>query len=131
MMEIQLRSELGNERIAMAAVALVAEEMGVEQAQIENVKTALAEAVTNAIEHGNQFRVELPVLIQVGVKQGALLLNVIDKGCAPIPPASIERQERADHRGLGMFLIRSLMDEVETIALPGRNELRMVAYVGN
>lgn len=130
-MEIHLRSELGNERIAMAAVASVAEELGIEQAQIENVKTALAEAVTNAIEHGNQLKVELPVLIKVGVKKGALLLKVIDKGCQPIPPASVERQERADHRGLGMFLIRSLMDEVETIAAPGRNELRMVTYWGN
>ncbi|MFN8453849.1 MAG: ATP-binding protein [Anaerolineae bacterium] len=129
-MEIHLRSELGNERIAMVAVALIAEEMGGNSAQIENVKTALAEAVTNAIEHGNQFKVELPVLIKVGARQGALTLNVIDNGCQPIPPASVERQERPDHRGLGMFLIRSLMDEVETVALPGRNELRMVAYVG-
>lgn len=130
-MEIHLRSELGNERVAMAAVAQIAEEIGIDPAQVENVKTALAEAVTNAIEHGNQFKVELPVLIKVGVKKGALLLRVIDKGCQPIPAASVERQERADHRGLGMFLIRSLMDEVETIAAPGWNEIRMVAYVGS
>lgn len=128
-MEIYLQSELGNERIAMVAVAIVAENIGIDQEQIENVKTALAEAVTNAIEHGNQFRVELPVLIKVGVRKGALVLNVIDNGCEPIPEASLERQERTDHRGLGMFLIKSLMDEVETVAAPGRNELRMVTYL--
>ena len=48
----------------------------------------------------------------------------------PIPQIPAVRQEQEDHRGWGLFLIKNLMDEVEVIAVPGRNEIRMVAYLG-
>lgn len=69
------------------------------------------------------------MLIKLDVRDGALVLNVIDQGCQPIPEASVEQGERLDHRGLGMYLIRTLMDEVETMATPGRNEIKMVSYL--
>ena len=129
MMKICLPSELGYEKFAMLAVAAIAKQMGFSQQRIDGLKTAMAEAVTNAIEHGNQLNVEVRVWIGVTLKENALILNVVDQGCRPIPQIPPVRQEREDHRGWGLFLIKNLMDEVEVMAAPGRNEIRMVAYL--
>lgn len=130
-MKICLPSELGYEKFAMLAVASVARQLGFSAARIDCLKTAIAEAVTNAIEHGNQLNAELSVLIGLAVQENALVLNVVDQGHRPIPQIPAVRQEREDHRGWGLFLIKNLVDEVEVTAAPGRNEIRMVAYLGD
>lgn len=130
MMKICLPSELGYEKFAMLAVASIASQIGFSARQIDCLKTAIAEAVTNAIEHGNQLNAELSVLIGFAVQERALVLNVIDQGYRPIPQIPAVRQEREDHRGWGLYLIKNMVDEVEVIAEPGRNEIRMVAYLG-
>jgi serine/threonine-protein kinase RsbW len=127
-MKICLPSELGYEKFAMVAVATLAQQIGFSQERIDGLKTAVAEAVTNAIEHGNQLNVEFKVWIGLTIQENALVLNVIDEGYRPIPQIPLVRQEREDHRGWGLFLIKNLMDEVEVIAGPGRNEIRMIAY---
>jgi serine/threonine-protein kinase RsbW len=52
--EIFLPSTLGYEKVARNAAEAVAEEMGFSPDRIEALKTTVAEACMNAIEHGNQ-----------------------------------------------------------------------------
>src|SRR5579872_7315983 len=52
--EIFLPSTLGYEKVARSAAEAVAQEMGFSDDRIEDLKTAVAEACMNAIEHGNQ-----------------------------------------------------------------------------
>lgn len=128
--EIYIPSELGYEKIPMAAAATVAQRMGFSQDRIEDLKTAVSEAVTNAIEHGNQSNVEIKVLVELTIQDNALTLNVVDQGRRPIPAISEERPDRPGHEGgWGMFLIKQLMDEVAVVARPGRNEMRMVIHL--
>jgi serine/threonine-protein kinase RsbW len=129
MMKICLPSELGYEKFAMVTVAIIAKQIGFSVERIDGLKTAITEAVTNAIEHGNLLNVEMKVLIALSLQESALELKVIDQGCQPIPAIPLVRQEREDHRGWGLFLIKNLVDEVEVTAAPGRNEIRMVAYL--
>jgi serine/threonine-protein kinase RsbW len=128
--EIYIPSELGYEKIPMAAAATVAQRMGFSPDRIEDLKTAVSEAVTNAIEHGNQSNVEIKVLVELTIQDNALTLNVVDQGRQPIPAISEERPDRPGHEGgWGMFLIKQLMDEVAVVARPGRNEMRMVIHL--
>lgn len=128
--EIYIPSELGYEKIPMAAAATVAYRMGFSQDRIDDLKTAVSEAVTNAIEHGNQSNVEIKVLVELTIQDNALTLNVVDQGRQPIPAISEERPDRPGHEGgWGMFLIKQLMDEVAVFAKPGRNEMRMVIHL--
>ena len=127
--EIKLRSELGFEKIPMAAVAITAQKIGFDQERIDNLKMAVGEAVTNAIEHGNQFESELDVHIILTQKEKSLTIKVIDHAKRPIPPLSVEREERSDNRGWGMPLIKKFMDEVKTVARSRRNEIEMIAYL--
>lgn len=128
--EIYIPSELGYEKIPMAAAATVAYRMGFSQDRIDDLKTAVSEAVTNAIEHGNQSNVEIKVLVELTIQDNALTLNVVDQGHQPIPALTEERPDRPGHEGgWGMFLIKQLMDEVAVFAKPGRNEMRMVIHL--
>ena len=125
---ISLPSQLGNEKIAMAAVIEAARHIGLTPHRLDDLKTALTEAITNAIEHGNQHNRRLKVRIKFQQRGNTLILSVIDRGLCCLPPLSPVRQERADHRGLGLFLIQQLTDEVKIITRPGHNELKMMVY---
>lgn len=127
--EILIPSELGYEKIPIVAVATVARRMGFSTDRIESLKMAMGEAVTNAIEHGNQFKAETTVLVRFSIEGGLLSMTVTDQGQQPIPNIPDKREKREDNRGWGMLLIRDLVDEVEVMATPGRNEIMMLAYL--
>ncbi len=127
--EVYIPSELGYEKIAISAAAAVAQKMEFAPDRIDDLKTAVAEAVINAIEHGNQLDVTIKVLVTLTVQENALSLNVVDQGGQPIPDNVMARPDRPDHRGWGMFLIKNLMDEVEVVAAPDHHEVRMVIYL--
>lgn len=131
--EIYIPSELGYEKIPMAAASTVAQRMGFSHDRIEDLKTAVSEAVTNAIEHGNLSNVEVRVMVELTIQDNSLTLNVVDQGKQPIPEATDLGDEIANRpgypRGLGMFLIERLVDEMIVSAKPGRNEIRMVIHL--
>lgn len=130
LVEIYIPSELGYEKIPISAAASVAQRMNFSLARIEDLKTAVGEAVINAIEHGNQQNVDIKVLVTLNIQENALELNVVDQGQQPIPESLLtERPARLDNRGWGMFLIKNLMDEVEIVAAPDHHEVRMVIYL--
>lgn len=129
MIEISLPSELGYEKVATSAIATLADHMGFSTERIDDLKTALSEAVINSIEHGNQLNVQLKVQIIALIESRALTLKIIDQGQQPLPNLNLARQERADHRGWGLFLVKSLVDEVKALVTPGRNELQMTMYI--
>lgn len=129
MIEISLPSELGYEKVATSAIATLADHMGFSPERIDDLKTALSEAVINSIEHGNQLNVQLDVQIIALIEHTALTLKIIDQGQQPLPTLNLARQERLDHRGWGLYLIKSLVDEVKALVTPGRNELQLKLYV--
>ncbi len=131
MIEISLPSELGYEKVATSAIATLARPMGFSQERLDDLKTALSEAVLNAIEHGNGLHAQLRVQIIALTEHSVLTLKIIDQGLQPLPSLSLVRQERADHRGWGLVLMKSLVDEVKAVVRPGRNELQLKFYVAS
>ncbi|MBN1218554.1 MAG: ATP-binding protein [Anaerolineae bacterium] len=127
--KIDIPSELGYEKIAIAAVVVVAQKMGFAPERIESLKTAIGEAVTNAIEHGNQLDVEARVLIELVVQPQSLTIEVIDQGQRSIPDLPARRLARDDCRGWGLDWIQKFMDEVTVKATPGCNQISMIAYL--
>lgn len=111
-------SEPGNERLAMQQVAEAIAGVGLDPARIEKLKTAVAEATMNAIEHGNKFRAEVDAHVQVRVSRDALAVRITDQGGeAVIPDAQTPDLEAKleglqSPRGWGLFLIKNLVDEM-------------------
>jgi serine/threonine-protein kinase RsbW len=54
--EIVMDNKLGYERVAMACAASFAKMMGFSDERIEDLKTVVAEAAINAMQHGNKDR---------------------------------------------------------------------------
>ena len=119
--EVRLPSQLGYEKVAMSTAAAVAKLVGLRPDRIEDLKTAVAEACINAIEHGNRMNERLSVGVVLSAGPDQLEVKVIDdgKGIKNQPPRpDIDRKihGQEDPRGLGMFLIQALVDEAEWVA---------------
>jgi serine/threonine-protein kinase RsbW len=121
--EVRLPSRLGFEKVAMTTAASYARLMGFPEERVEDLKTAVAEACINAIEHGNQFDERVSVGVILSMEDGSLEVKVLDRGRglqAPPPPPDIDRKMHGeeDPRGMGLFLIQSLVDEAEWVNHP-------------
>jgi len=130
--EVRLPSELGFEKVAMGTAAGMAELMGFSKERIEDLKTAVAEACINAMEHGNQFNELVNVGVVLSSNKDELEVKVIDDGIGVgAKPASpdIDRKMigEEDPRGMGMFLIEALVDKAEWHkGPPGKSFVRLV-----
>jgi serine/threonine-protein kinase RsbW len=116
--ELILPNAIGHERIAMASLASFAKMHGYSLPRIEELKTVVAEAAINAMEHGNKGRPDAVVNIAFHYGDGAIHILVADEGegfSEAIPQPDIERIVRGMEPpvGFGIFLIRQLADEVE------------------
>jgi serine/threonine-protein kinase RsbW len=119
--EVRLPSRLGYEKVAMGTASAMAKLLGFPPDRIEDLKTALAEACINAIEHGNRLNEKLSVGVVLSALPDKLEVKVIDDGSGmkkqPEKP-DIDRKMlgEEDPRGMGMFLIQALVDEAEWVS---------------
>ncbi len=118
--EVRLPTKMGYEKVAMSTAASVAKLMGFPEDRIEDLKTAVAEACINAIEHGNRLNEKLSVGVVLRADNDELEVKVLDDGrgikAPPVKP-NIDRKMHGDEdaRGMGMFLIQALVDEAEWV----------------
>ena len=132
--EVRLPSRLGFEKVAMSTAAGMAKLMGFSEDRIEDLKTAVAEACINAMEHGNQMNASIPVSVVLSMKSDELEVKVMDNGTGivtPTPAPDIDRKisGEEDARGMGMFLIQALVDEAEWVSGAGGDEQSFVRLV--
>jgi serine/threonine-protein kinase RsbW len=118
--EVRLPSRLGFEKVAMSTAASVAKLMGFREERIDDLKTAIAEACINAIEHGNRLNEKLSVGVVLSAGADALEIKVMDDGkgmkAQPTKPDIDKKMHgEEDPRGMGMFLIQALVDEAEWV----------------
>ena len=118
MVKIFLPNILGYERIAMASSAAFAKMHGFSSERIEDLKTIVAEATINAMQHGNNGREDLEVIVAIRYNDNAIQVEVFDHGngiTAVLPKPDIERiiTNQDSPIGFGIFLIQELADEVE------------------
>ena len=118
MVKIILPSILGHERVAMASSASFAKMYGFSSARIEDLKTIVAEAAINAMQHGNKGREDAEVVVSIRYGKNALHVEVSDQGEGIkeiLPKPDIERimNNQDPPIGFGVFLIQELADEVE------------------
>jgi serine phosphatase RsbU (regulator of sigma subunit)/anti-sigma regulatory factor (Ser/Thr protein kinase) len=117
--EFEVASKVGNERAVIARVEGTVAELDLAPATLERLKTAVAEATMNAIEHGNEFRADRPVSVRVRASAERLFVDVTDRGGnRPMPTpetpdldAKLAGRQRA--RGWGVFLIERMVDDVQ------------------
>jgi serine/threonine-protein kinase RsbW len=133
--ELRLPSRLGYEKVAMNTAASVARLMGFAEERVEDLKTAVAEACINAIEHGNKLDDSLTVGVILSMDADSLEVKVTDTGDGPqglqaAPDIDKKMHGEEDARGMGMFLIHALVDEAEWVSSPPAGSYaRMVIHL--
>jgi serine/threonine-protein kinase RsbW len=127
--ELYLPSVMGYEMVARNAAEAIAQQKEFSPDRIEDLKTAVAEACMNAIEHGNNQERKTTVTVLMSAAPSKLEVRIADEGLNQVPD-ELPEPGIGDMRGWGLFFIQQLMDEVEIIRLPeGGNQVRMVIYL--
>jgi anti-sigma regulatory factor (Ser/Thr protein kinase) len=128
-----VRSEPGNERLALAQVAAAVAGEGLSPDRLERLKTAVAEAAMNAIEHGNRNQPEVPVDVDVTVADGDIVVTITDQGGASgqagpgaEPDLAAKLAGEQPPRGWGLFLIRHMVDAMDVTTEGTRHTVRLV-----
>jgi anti-sigma regulatory factor (Ser/Thr protein kinase) len=132
-----------NERQAMTQVAEAVAGLPISERQIERLKTAVAEATMNAMEHGNQYDPDKPVEIEVAASETAtstgsvqaVRVTIIDQGGGPpteetnTPNLEAKLAGEQSPRGWGLFLIKNMVDEMNVHQEEGRHVVELVVYL--
>ena len=133
-MRLTFDSRSENEEFARVVVAVFATRMNPTLEEIDDIKTAVSEAVTNAVIHGYQNG-EGTILIEAAVEENVLSVTVSDDGIgisniekAMEPMFSTLPEERS---GMGFSFMEAFMDRVEVISSPdGGTSVTMRKKIG-
>ena len=85
----------------------------------------------NAIEHGNGYRPDVPVAVRVAASDATLSVRITDEGGHAVPEPVVPDLEAKlagiqSPRGWGLFLIRSMVDEVRDASDESHHTLELV-----
>ena len=133
--EFSVPSEPGNERLSAEMVASVIKDVGLTQQRLERLETAVAEAAMNAMEHGNHYRAELPVLIEVSASDTQLSVKITDEGSGPpafhaeTPDLEAKLKGMQTPRGWGLFLIKNMVDDMEVTGDEHHHTVELILHL--
>jgi serine phosphatase RsbU (regulator of sigma subunit)/anti-sigma regulatory factor (Ser/Thr protein kinase) len=133
--DFEATSVPGGERPVMERVAAVVNRVGLPAARIERLKTAVAETVMNAMEHGNHYRADQPVRVRVQTQGGQLSVFITDQGGdqpivdAPAPDLEAKLAGTQSARGWGLFLIKAMVDDMLIHTTPTEHTVQLVFHL--
>ena len=122
--KMELLSKSNNESFVRVAVAAFAAQLDPTIEEINDIKTAVSEAVTNCIVHGYKNTLGKIYITVELLDQRMLRIKIRDRGCgianvqqAMEPLFTTGGEERS---GLGFSVMQSFMDKVSVRSVPGR-----------
>lgn len=121
-MRIEFTSLPANVGFARVAAAAFASQLDFTLNELEEIKVAISEAVTNAIVHGYENRADRMVALTVEIKKGTLKIVVEDTGKGiediekALQPAYSTDPERM---GLGFSFMQSFSENLQVESEPG------------
>jgi anti-sigma regulatory factor (Ser/Thr protein kinase) len=121
-----IRADLGLLKEARDFAARAAQDFGLNERACYDVKVAMSEAVTNAIQHGSSSPKD-PIRIAVMAEGAALVFEVLDTG--RFRPRVMRRGELSES-GRGLEFMRVLMDEVDLRPSAGGTLMRFIKRRG-
>ena len=120
--EHSMQADLGLLKEARDFAARAAQDFGLGEGACYDVKVAMSEAVTNAIQHGSSSPND-PIRIAIMAEGPALVFEVLDTG--RFRPRVMRRGELSES-GRGLEFMRVLMDEVDLRPSKGGTLMRFI-----
>lgn len=123
-MRLEVPSRSQNEAFARAVVGAFASQLDPTIEEISDIRTAVSEAVTNAIIHGYENTHGI-ITIKAGLSGSLLQVEIIDQGKG-IPDIEAARQPlfttkpELERSGMGFTVMETFMDSLEVFSEPGK-----------
>ena len=131
---LKIPSQTDNLEIIRNFISGIAKKVGFEEEDVNKIELAVDEACTNVIEHAYQHDESRDIDIAIKIDYQKFTVVVADQGRS----FKMEEVEIPDMKsylaelrvgGLGIYLMKTLMDEVDYRSKPGvKNQVRMVKY---
>lgn len=123
-MEVIFDSRSENERFARVAVAAFLTQLNPTVEEVSDVKTAVSEAVTNAIIHGYENE-QHKVSVHCRIQNNLFTIHIKDTGCgiADVEQAMMPMyttKPEMERSGMGFAFMEAFMDKVEVESKPGK-----------
>ena len=122
-MKIEFLSKSNNEAFARISVAAFIAQLDPTLEEIADIKTAVSEAVTNAIIHGYEEKIGIVKLV-CKIKKNEVLVEISDTGKG-IKNVDIAKQplyttkSNLERSGMGFTIMESFMDDVQVESVLG------------
>lgn len=129
-MKLEFDSVSANEAFARVTVAAFMSRMNPSMEEVADVKTAVSEAVTNAIIHGYGDEVHT-ITVEGEIEEEELRLRIVDHGVGiadiekAMEPLYTSRPE-LERSGMGFLFMEAFMDEVQVESAPGEGTTVMM-----
>lgn len=112
-------------------VAKYARDFGFNKQDVADIRLAVDEAYTNIIKHAYKNNPSGMVKIMLGYNGDEFWVSLLDNGRSFNPNKynlpNLKKQIKEKKRGgVGVYLIRQLMDEVKYVHKDDTNEIRMI-----
>jgi len=123
-MKLSFAARSENEGFARVAVAAFVSQLDPTLEQLDEIKTVVSEAVTNAIIHGYDSKPEGVVTLEASIDGDLFALAVWDEGRG-IEDLELARQPlftsrpELERSGMGFTIMENFMDEFEAESVPG------------
>ena len=127
-LSIKVNALEANESFLRSAIGAYAARMNPTLEIISDIKTAVSEAVTNAIVHGYSCDPEGIIAVNCEIEDGKLTIEVQDfgSGIADVQEAMRDfftTKANDERSGLGFTIMKSFMDNLEVYSEPGEGTL--------
>jgi len=122
-METTFLSQPENESFARVAIAAFAVQLSPTVSEIADIKTAVSEAVTNAIVHGYEGTRGM-VTLRAAIDDRLLTVEITDQGRGirdvqqAMEPFFTTHPEQ-ERSGMGFSVMQTFMDELQVTSAPG------------
>ena len=126
-----LASDVENVEKIEALTERITRAMDFPEDECDSIAIAVTEAVNNAIIHGNKQDPEKKVYLTIFVQEKTLKVVVRDEGTGFDPeslPDPLDPENLLKESGRGIFILKSLMDEVNYAFDEGGTQLTLIKH---
>lgn len=133
--QLRIPSQSDNLELIREVVGKISKKVGFDDEEASKIELAVDEACANVIKHAYERDQKKPIEIVVKIEFGKLTIIITDQGKG-FDPEKLKQPDMKEYLaemrvgGLGIFLMETLMDEVNFKSSPGKgNQVRMVKYL--
>jgi serine/threonine-protein kinase RsbW len=133
--KLKIPSITENLQMIREFVLKIAAKTGFNKETQEQIALAVDEACTNVIKHAHHHDAKRLIDIQIQTDANKMIITITDKGrgfdITKLKDPDVEKFIRESrHGGLGIYLIKTLMDEVDYEFNPGvKNQVQLTKYL--